>query len=781
MNATSREYPNQLNNKLEQHRIPTARNINPPLSNISAPMHRRAAAAALLVIAVIAIAGQSPTAAAQEVAPAKDCAKLNAGNSGVTNNCSSTVHFVGRASISGQNIAVKQTINAGDTGNVSGSLNYCVEYDDADTQRDSGYAACPDNMVASNYTLSGSVVVGYADKLDAGFRDLPSELTLEEGASGQFTVRLTTSPEENTNDADVTVTIAQPAASTGVTIDTDTSTSNNQNTLTFTGANWYTAQTVYVSTTEDADAAVPADLTLSLSATGGGSGNNYSYAAATGSVTLKQTEKNTAALTLTPTDLDVRRDGSATFTVELQAQPTDEVEVTLTQPASSTGVTVDQTTLTFTTANWNTAQTVTVSATGTAPLGDDAATISLAASGATEYASVTGSVMIDVEDVLPALVLSESTLSINEGDNDDFMVKLNRQPSATVTVTLTAAGDLTLDKSSLMFTTDNWNVDQDVTVTARQDDDLANDTEDVSLSAANGGFDNVDGDVEVMVTDDDTAALTLSDIPLNIDEEGSGTFKVRLAYQPSATVTVTLAQPTNTDVTLDTDTSASNNQNELTFMTSNWNVDQTVTVSAADDSNTVSETVDISISAEDGGYDSVTITARVNVADNDIGLTLSESSLSLKEDDMDTDHTGTFDVQLKSQPTAEVMVTLSLGAALNNKVSISPSGPLTFTTSGWNTAQTITVTAEQDDDGANASGDINLTASGATEYVGLKGEVMVSVTDDEVPALTLTPTDLDVRRDGSNTFTVELTVQPTANVTVTLTQPASSTGVTADT
>ena len=74
----------------------------------------------------------------------------------------------------------------------------------------------------------------------------------------------------------------------------------------------------------------------------------------------------TAPVTLTPKTLSVAENGGTrTYTVVLSTEPTHEVTVTLT---AGTKVTVDtdsittgnQNTLTFTTSNWNMAQTVTV-------------------------------------------------------------------------------------------------------------------------------------------------------------------------------------------------------------------------------------------------------------------------------------------------------------------------------------------------------------------------------------------------------------------------------------
>ena len=78
-----------------------------------------------------------------------------------------------------------------------------------------------------------------------------SSLTVNEGASKTYTVRLTAKPSGN-----VTVTITS-GDTAKVTVDTDTMTTGDQNTLTFTADNWMTSQTVSVSALEtDTDAVI---------------------------------------------------------------------------------------------------------------------------------------------------------------------------------------------------------------------------------------------------------------------------------------------------------------------------------------------------------------------------------------------------------------------------------------------------------------------------------------------------------------------------------------------
>ena len=69
----------------------------------------------------------------------------------------------------------------------------------------------------------------------------PTDLTIDEGGSGTYTVELNTQPT-----SDVTVTVNDPAGKTDVTAESAS--------LTFTKSNWGTSQTVTVSAAEDDDA-----------------------------------------------------------------------------------------------------------------------------------------------------------------------------------------------------------------------------------------------------------------------------------------------------------------------------------------------------------------------------------------------------------------------------------------------------------------------------------------------------------------------------------------------
>ena len=96
-----------------------------------------------------------------------------------------------------------------------------------------------------------------------------------------------------------------------------------------------------------------------------------------------------------------------------------------------------------------------------------------------------------------------------------------------------------------------------------------------------------------------------------------------------------------------------------------------------------------------GDYDSVTAPdVAVTVTDNDTrGLTVSRTSLTVNEGSS----TGTYTVELDTLPTSNVTVVITSN---NSDVTVSSSN-LTFSTTNWNTAQTVTVTAGQDADAAD--------------------------------------------------------------------------------
>ncbi|MXW92744.1 MAG: hypothetical protein F4X42_12115 [Rhodospirillaceae bacterium] len=206
-------------------------------------------------------------------------------------------------------------------------------------------------------------------------------------------------------------------------------------------------------------------------------------------------------------------------------------------------------------------------------------------------------------------------MGVREGETATYTVVLDTAPTGTVTVTLTSSNpDVTPSPATLTFNvsgTKRWNVPQTVTVSAAEDMDLAHDSSMLTHTASGGGYDGVTADsFTVSVIDNDTASLVLSTEELTVMEGGSSTYTVRLALRPSNTVTVTPSLRTpNPDITVD--------PASLSFSTSDWSIPQTVRVSARHDADKLGERAMLDHAAAGGGYDGVTGTVDVAVADDE--------------------------------------------------------------------------------------------------------------------------------------------------------------------
>lgn len=86
-----------------------------------------------------------------------------------------------------------------------------------------------------------------------------------------------------------------------------------------------------------------------------------------------------------------------------------------------------------------------------------------------------------------AIVTSTDRLTISEGSNRAFTVRLAKQPAANVTINLARTrgdGSVTLSTASLTFTPANWNGPRTVIGAAAQDDDLLDDGATVTLTSS---------------------------------------------------------------------------------------------------------------------------------------------------------------------------------------------------------------------------------------------------------------------------------------------------------
>ena len=451
-------------------------------------------------------------------------------------------------------------------------------------------------------------------------------------------------------------------------------------------------------------------------------------------VTANITDNDTPSVIIAETGgaTNVTEGGATdTYTVVLSTQPTATATISVTGNSQVSGV---PGALNFTTANWNTPQSVTVTAVNDLLVeGAHTATITHTASGGGYTGVAVPNVTVNITDNdTVSVVVTESggSTAVTEGGaTDTYTVVLNSQPSATVTITLakTPTNQVTTSPTStLSFTTSNWNTPQSVTVTAVNDTLIeGTHTATITHTASGGGYTGVTiASVTVNITDNDTSGVTVTQSGgvTNVTESGvTDTYTVVLNSQPTATVTISVSG--NSQV--------SASPGALTFTTANWNTPQTVIVTAVNDTLVEgTHTGTITHTASGGGFTGVSIAnVTVTIIDNDAGgvtVTQSDGSSNVTEGGA----TDSYTVVLTTQPSGAVSI--SLAKTPTNQVTTSPTSTLRFTTKNWNRPQTVTVTAVNDTlvEGTHTA-TITHTASGGG-YSGVSvASVTVTITDDD--------------------------------------------------
>ncbi len=184
--------------------------------------------------------------------------------------------------------------------------------------------------------------------------------------------------------------------------------------------------------------------------------------------------------------------------------------------------------LTFNAANWNTPQTVTLSAAEDADAANGTATFTVFSAG---LPTVNVAATEADNDTL-ALVVTPTAVTVAEGGVNTFSVRLSAQPGSSVAATtIGTSGDTDLSVSggaTLTFTTANWNNPQTVILSAAEDADVANGTATFAVSSV--GLSTVN--VTATEADNDTQSLLVSTTAVTINEGGAASFTVRLNAQP---------------------------------------------------------------------------------------------------------------------------------------------------------------------------------------------------------------------------------------------------------
>ena len=614
-----------------------------------------------------------------------------------------------------------------------------------------------DKSVTVSGTASGTL--GAVDPPDA-------TLTIrdDDGAPTVSLVLSSSSVSENGGVATVTA-VLSGASSAATTITVSAAAGANavsgdftlSATDTLTIAAGQTASTGTVTITANDNAVGSPDKQVTVSGTA--SGGNGVAAPASLTLTLVDDEAApTTRLTLSPASVG-EANGVSTVTATLSGVSSEATTITVSAAAvSSSGADATDFTLstakTLTIAAGATTSTGTVTVTAnpnTTDSADKQVTVSgTAAGGGGAESPSDATLTITDDDDAPTVTLSLSASTIDEsgsGNSATVSATLSHPSSAATTVTVTpVASAYTVAPGAgatiVIAAGQTANAADTATITAVDDaiDNPADRTATVagtaanSVAAANTQTVSVTG-AALTLADDDTAGFALSpstsaSSPLGTTEGGgTATFSVKLASEPTGNVVLGVASSDTAEGTV--------SPSSLTFNATTWNTAQQVTLTGVDDSPGTSDgarpyTVTLTVnetSTEDPTYDGLSaVTVHAVNADDEHGLVVGSVTGQATE----AGGQATFTVKLATEPAGDVTVAVTSRDA--SEGTVSPSS-LTFTTTTWNTTQTVTVTGVDDAiDEGEVTWEVRLDPSSSddTNYNGLSNvDVSVTTTDDD--------------------------------------------------
>ena len=390
-------------------------------------------------------------------------------------------------------------------------------------------------------------------------------------------------------------------------------------------------------------------------------------------------------------------------------------------------------------------------------------------SGAYQIGDAASATVVVIDNDVRGVAVTPTALTIREGSSSSYMVGLDTEPTADVTVAVQVpeGAEISVPPTALTFTAANWNAKQLVVVTAAQDDDtVADDPLTIRHAVSGGDYGAVTApSVAVTILEDDPA-IRIADAAA-VEGAGEMAFSVRLSVPSIQTVTVDWTTADGTAIAGQDYEAATGT---LTF--SALATTQTIRVPIIDDNlDEAAETFTVAlrnsnVAIADGEATGV-------IADNDLPVVNLTTDLAAVEEGETVAFTLTR--------IGDLTVPLRVPVRVTERGSFLADGVPTAATFAANAATTTLQVATDDDERDEADGAVTATiTSGPTLRVGDAASATVTVTDNDVtdvtdvtvPAgVTVNPTVLAVPEGGSANYTVVLDSEPTADVTVAIQVP----------
>ncbi|MDM8564975.1 FG-GAP-like repeat-containing protein [Candidatus Halobeggiatoa sp. HSG11] len=383
--------------------------------------------------------------------------------------------------------------------------------------------------------------------------------------------------------------------------------------LTFDDSNWDIPQTVQITDIND-------DLAEGLhehiiSHTVASNDNNFNNLQIE-NVTIQVTDDDSPAVHLSTNNVIINEGDINSYNIVLTSQPLNDVTIALN---TNENTILNPTTLFFTAENWNVPQDITISVEDDSldegehqhdPIQHQVSSADLNYDGL----AVNDVTVNIIDNDISSILLSTYTLNINEGENDNITIALSIIPTQPVTVNLIPEAGITLSPESITFDSNNWNASQTISVTSIEDEIITNEIHTVHINTTSNDLNYNNLAVEnliVNVADNEKPNVLLSSDQITVFEEGTGgNYTLVLTVEPANPVTINLTVSEHTQVSPQT----------IVFTPTNWNIEQTVTVTAVDDElveeDTHINTITHKVSSDDVGYNNLLVPdVTVNIVD----------------------------------------------------------------------------------------------------------------------------------------------------------------------
>ena len=359
---------------------------------------------------------------------------------------------------------------------------------------------------------------------------------------------------------------------------------------------------------------------------------------------------------------------------------------------------------------------------------------------------------------------AQAAYSVAEGDSVTVTVNLDEDPERPVRVPITAAnrggasdGDYSLSPTTVVFNSG----DTTATLTLTAAGDNVNDNGERVLLGFGALPERVSegsprtASVGIVDDDDPLVRVSFARSAYDVAEGSSVTVTVRLSADPERSVEVPIVHggqggASGSDYSGVPDT----------VIFDRGDTSETFTLATVgDDVDDDNESVLLGFGALPPGVSAGAATAVVAIDDDDeAAVSVSVTALNVYEDT-----SGAYEVVLVSEPTARVTVTV--GGHSGSDVSVSPD-MLVFNANDWDAAQTVTVTAADDDDAASdAAVTLTHTAAGG-DYQGLAApDVVVTIVENDAAVLSVDNV-TGSEADGELVFTVNISAAAGEQATV---------------